>query len=193
MQAPSNIQFFEPKTERLQLRQWRPSDLDSFFAMSPDAEVMKYFPSTLSRQESDRIAKKCQSLIVKNGWGVWAVELLKTKEFIGIVGLHNPTTELPCSPCVEILWRIARPYWRQGYATEAATAALRISFEELNLEEVVSFAVLENVSSLAVMQKLNMANTVEIFKHPDVIEPEHLREQSVYRISRKTWAKNVSL
>ncbi|TMP41140.1 GNAT family N-acetyltransferase [Pseudoalteromonas citrea] len=186
------IHIFEPKTKRLQLRQWTPEDLDAFFAMSSDSEVMKFFPHTLSREESDATAKKCQSLIEKNGWGVWAVELIDSKEFIGIVGLYNPTAELPCAPCVEILWRLSRKYWGHGYATEAAEAVLQIGFEELNFNEIYSFAVVKNHSSRAVMERLDMVNTGENFLHPDVPNPEHLREHCIYKFSQLDWVKSVT-
>ena len=180
------IQIIEPKTERLQLRQWTPNDLEPFFSMSSDPQVMKYFPSTLSRSESDATAQKCQSLITKNGWGVWAAELLETKEFIGIIGLHVPLAALPCSPCVEILWRLARPHWGHGYATEAAMAALKVGFESLNLPEIYSFAVVSNHPSRAVMERVCMTNTGETFEHPDVPAPSHLREHCLYKISRES-------
>ncbi|BBN82200.1 GCN5 family N-acetyltransferase [Pseudoalteromonas sp. A25] len=180
--------IIEPKTARIQLRQWRPSDLEPFFTMSSDKQVMKYFPATLSRSESDGIANKCQSLIAENGWGVWAAQLLETNEFIGMVGLHKPSADLPSSGSVEVLWRLARPHWGKGYATEAAAAALRVGFEQLNLQEIVSFAVVNNHPSRAVMERINMHNTGKTFMHPDVPAPEHLREHCLYKISREHWA-----
>ena len=181
------IQIIEPKTERLQLRQWKSSDRAPFAAMSADPQVMEYFTDTLSRSESDAIVDKCQSLIAEKGWGVWAVELIDSKEFIGIIGLHIPSADLPSSPCVEILWRVARSHWGYGYATEAATAALKVGFEQLGLQEIVSFAVLSNHRSRAVMEKLNMNDSCEIFEHPDVPASSHLRKHCVYKISRKAW------
>src|SRR5688500_10481174 len=138
------IQILEPRTKRIQLRQWLPSDRDAFAAMSADSQAMEYFPNTLSRFESDAIAEKCEAKIAERGWGVWAAELLETREFLGFIGLNIPRADLPCSPCVEVLWRLARPYWGRGYATEAAVAALKVGFEQLNLQEIVSFAVAGN-------------------------------------------------
>jgi len=185
------IQIIEPRTERLQLRQWLSTDRASFAAMSADPQVMKYFPSTLTRSESDAIAEKCETAIAERRWGVWAVELVDTKEFIGLVGLNVPNPNLPCSPCVEVLWRLARPYWGHGYATEAARAALRVGFEQLNLQEIVSFAVVSNHRSRAVMERLNMVDTGETFAHPDVPESSPLREHCLYKISRERWVRSV--
>lgn len=186
------INIIEPRTDRLQLRQWTPSDRDAFAAMSADPQVMKYFPSTLNRSESDALAEKCATLIAERGWGVWAAELLETREYLGIIGLHIPRADLPFSPCVEILWRLARSQWGHGYATEAARAALKVGFEQLNLKEIVSFAAVSNYRSRAVMERINMIDTGKTFEHPDVPESSLLREHCWYKISRESWFGNVA-
>jgi len=186
------IQIIEPRTERLQLRQWTFNDRKPFTAMSADPKVMEFFPSTLNKSESDAIADTCESLIAERGWGVWAAELLETGEFIGFVGLHIPRADLPPSPCVEILWRLAPSHWGHGYATEAAAAALKVGFEQLDLQEIVSFVVPSNHRSRAVMERLNMTDTGETFEHPEVPEPSHLREHCLYKISKEMWGRNVA-
>jgi len=186
------IHIIEPRTERLQLRQWVASDRGPFAAMSADPQVMEFFPDTLSRSESDVIADKCEALIAERGWGVWAAEHLGTRKFIGFIGLNIPRADLPCSPCVEVLWRLARSYWGHGYATEAAVAALKVGFQQLDLQEILSFAVAGNHRSRAVMERLNMIDTGETFEHPDVPESSHLRKHCLYEISRKRWVRNVA-
>jgi len=185
-----DIKIIEPRTERLQLRQWTPSDRDPFAAMCADSQVMEYFPNTLSRSESDSIVENCQSFIAENGWGVWAAELIGSTEFIGIIGLHIPSADVPSSPCVEILWRLARPHWGHGYATEAASAALKVGFEQLNLQEIVSFAVVNNRRSRALMERLNMIDTGEVFAHPDVPASSLLQQHCLYNISKVNWLTN---
>jgi len=180
----------EPRTERIQLRQWKFDDRVPFSVMSSDPKVMKFFPSTLNKSESDAIIDICESHISERGWGVWAAELLATREFIGFVGLHISHADLPLSPCVEILWRLTPSHWGQGYATEAATAALKVGFEQLDIKEIVSFAVPGNYRSRAVMERLNMIDTGETFEHPEIPEHSHLREHSLYKISRNSWVLN---
>lgn len=181
--------IIEPRTERLQLRQWVPSDRGPFAAMSADPQVMEYFPGTLSRHDSDAIADKCEAHLAERGWGVWAAELRETREFIGMIGLHIPRVDLPSSPCVEILWRLARSQWGYGYATEAAAAVLHVGFEQLALQEVVSFAVVSNHRPRAVMERINMIDTGETFQHPDVPESSRLREHCLYKITRERWCE----
>lgn len=142
-----------------------------------------------SRFECDAMAYKCETLIAERGWGFWAVEIKATGVFIGFVGLHIPSSALPFSPCVEIGWRLARPYWGRGYATEAARAALQVGFEHLALQEIVSFTAVRNRRSRAVMERLHMVRDEETFNHPDVPEESGLREHCLYRISRENWEK----
>lgn len=97
----------EVMTERLRLRQWKPSDREPLAAMLADPRVMACFPATLDRTASDAFADRCESGITERGWGFWAVERLDCERFIGCVGLNVPSAALPFSPCVEIGWRLA--------------------------------------------------------------------------------------
>lgn len=56
-------------TERLILRPWRTEDLEPFARLNADPRVMEYYPSTLSREESDRYAKRISNDLLQNGWG----------------------------------------------------------------------------------------------------------------------------
>lgn len=181
--------IIQPETRRLRLRQWHADDRDAFAGMCADPEVMRYFPATLDRARSDLMARACEQLLAERGWGVWAVELLENGAFIGIAGLNIPDPDLPFSPCVEVLWRLARPYWGQGYATEAAKAALRVGFDQLELDEIVSFAVLGNRRSRAVMERIGMADTGRTFDHPRLPEASPLRRHCLYSLSRRVWSE----
>jgi len=181
--APQQMaDLIEFETERLRLRQWLPADREPFAALNSDSRVMEFFPSFLTRAESDAMADRCQSLIKERGWGFWAAEYKATREFIGFVGLHTPSTELPFSPCVEVGWRLAFQHWGKGFATEAASEALRVGFHLLHLREIVSFTTLGNRRSRAVMERLGMWES-GTFEHPHVPESSGLRQHCLYRLS----------
>lgn len=179
------------QTKRLTLRQWQPSDYAIFAQMNADPEVMRYFPKLLSAQLSDRIANKCQQLIEDNGWGFWAVSVKDAHEqnevFIGMVGLNQVHTDMPFAPTVEIAWRLHKHYWRQGYALEAAQAALRFAFDELELDEVVAFTALINEPSQRLMQRLGMRDTQDDFYHPMLAANNKLAQHVLYKISQQEW------
>lgn len=184
--------LIQPQTKRLKLRQWQKADREPFAALNADPDVMEFFPATLQRCESDAMADQCRALIAARGWGFWATELLRSGEFIGFVGLHIPSLALPFSPCVEIGWRLAKPHWGQGYATEAATRALQVGFEELEVPEIVSFTSSGNRRSRAVMERIGMTKTEQSFEHPGVPQGHPLRKHCLYRISRKDWANKIA-
>jgi RimJ/RimL family protein N-acetyltransferase len=179
--------LIELETERLLLRQWLPADREPFAALNSDSKVMEYFPALLTREESDAMADRCQSLIEERGWGFWAVECKFTREFIGFVGLHTPSAELTFSPCVEIGWRLAFKHWGKGFATEAAAEALRFGFKVLQLREIVAFTTLANRRSRAVMERLGMRAS-GTFMHPHIPERSGLRQHCLYRLAGENYA-----
>lgn len=182
-------QPIEFDTARLRLRQWLPSDRQPFAKMSADPKVMEFFPALMDRQTSDTMADRCQALIAERGWGLWVAERKDDAQFIGFVGLHIPTVDLPFNPCVEIGWRIAAEFWRQGYATEAALGALAVGFERLELPEIVSFTALINHRSQAVMERLGMRRSSEHFIHPAVDVNSPLAKHCLYNLSREQWIR----
>jgi len=177
----------ELTTSRLLLRQWRDADVEPFAALNSDPEVMRHFTAALTRSESDAFAALVEATIAEQGWGLWAVEVVDGPRFIGFVGLNRPSFEAHFMPAVEIGWRLARPYWSNGYATEAASAAAAFGFDELRLDEIVSFTVPANERSRRVMERLGMTHDpAEDFDHPRVPEGP-IRRHVLYRLPRETW------
>lgn len=160
----------ELSTDRLWLRRWRDDDLEPFAALNADPEVMEHFPATLTRAESDALAARIRERLDRHGYGLWAVETKRRGKFIGFVGLSHPTFHAAWMdhrprPAVEVGWRLARTAWGRGYATEAARAAVDVAFHRLDLPEVVSFTVVGNQRSRAVMHRLGMRLLAE-YDHP---------------------------
>ena len=172
------------RTERLLLRRWRDEDREPFAAMNADPRVMEFFPSTLTREESDRSADRIEHGFQQHGFSFFAVELPGTAPFIGFIGLAVPSFDAPFMPCVEIGWRLACAHWNRGYATEGARAALEYGFDQLGLPQIVAFTVAANVRSRRVMEKLGMTyNAADDFDHPRIAEGHPLRRHVLYRIS----------
>lgn len=179
------------KTDRLILHPWKQEDLEPFAALNADPRVMEYFPSTLSKEESDQIVKKIQTKMEGRGWGWWAVSAPGVADFIGFIGLNDvdkATLPVHFSPAVEVGWRLAFDYWGKGYATEGALACLKYGFETLDLKEIVSFTTVTNARSRAVMEKIDMHyNPKDDFDHPKLPEGHKLRRHVLYRLSQKEW------
>jgi len=151
---------------------------------------MEFFPALLDRKASDAAAGRIEAKIAERGWGLWAAELKASGEFIGFIGLQPPMVELPCSPCVEVGWRLAQAYWGKGLATEGARAALRFGFEQLGLDEIVSITVPTNRRSRAVMERLGMQEDKDgLFEHPAIPPGSPLRLHCLYRLGRARWSE----
>jgi RimJ/RimL family protein N-acetyltransferase len=177
----------ELRTPRLVLRQWRGADLEPFAALNADPEVMRHFPSPLTRGESDALAQRERMMIAERGWGLWAVEVIERVPFIGFVGLAEPRFQAHFTPAVEVGWRLARDYWGKGYATEGAHAALAFGFDELGLEEIVSFTSVVNERSQKVMDRIGMTrDPADDFDHPLLAPGDPLRPHVLYRLRRTT-------
>ncbi len=170
------------ETDRLILRQWRDADRAPFAALNADPEVMRYFPATLNRMESDALVDAFVDKWEKDGFSLAVVERKSDGAFIGMVGLNRPRIVLPIGPCVEVGWRLARAHWRQGYASEAAQAALARGFA-MGLEEIVAFTAVPNLPSQAVMHAIGMrADPARDFDHPSVPEGHPLRRHVLHAI-----------
>jgi len=179
----------------VRLRAWTDADRAPFAELNADPEVMRYFPSLLTRDQSDALADRIDAFMAQYGWGFWATEVPgsddEAPQFIGFVGLNIPAATLPFNPCVEVGWRLARPYWGQGLATEAARIALRVGFDTLGLQEIVAFTTLANAPSRAVMQRLNMVESAaEQFDHPSVPADSPVRPHCLYRLPRARWTQD---
>jgi RimJ/RimL family protein N-acetyltransferase len=173
---------FPPATARLRLRQLREDDLPAFRALNADPRVMEFFPRPLSAMESDTQAARIWHNMEEHGFSFWAVELPGVAPFIGLTGLSIPSFQAPFTPCVEIGWRFATAYWGQGYATEAANAALSFGFSHLGLAEIVAFTVPANIRSRRVMERLGMTHdSADDFDHPNLAPDHRLRRHVLYR------------
>lgn len=152
--------------------------------MNADPAVMEHFPELLSRRQSDELVERIEGGFATNGFGLWALEVRATGEFIGFTGLAVPEFEADFTPVVEVGWRLARSAWGNGYATEAAQAALRFGFEEVGLTEIVSFTVPANRRSRAVMERIGMSRDPrDDFDHPGLPEGHPLRPHVLYRVA----------
>lgn len=172
----------ELHTRRCVLRQWQDSDLVPWAEMNADAEVRRFFPDVLDAERAGAEASRCRDAIAQRGWGMWALEIPGTFRFAGFVGLNVPHYDAPFVPAVEIGWRLPRAAWGQGFATEAAQAALEFAFDRLALREVIAIAVPANAASLRVMERLGMhRDTTGDFAHPRVDAGHPLCRHVLYR------------
>lgn len=183
VRLPACVPPREWRTERLLMRPFRDADVAPFARMNADPEVMRHFPAPLTPAESAAQAARLRAKFDAQGYGLWALELPGQVPFLGFTGLGHPSFQSHFTPCVEIGWRLAREHWRQGYALEAARAALHVAFVQLRLSQVVAFTAASNLPSQQLMQRLGMhRDPADDFDHPNVPDGHALQRHVLYRL-----------
>ena len=169
------------ETPRLILRPWRESDFAPFAELNAGPFVMRYMRGVLTREESDAYIQRIQQHLADHGFCKWAVEAPGVAPFIGAVGLSHVRFEASFTPAIEVAWRLNRPFWGQGYATEAAGAAIKDGFTRIGLQEIVALTRPANIPSQRVMERLGMQRSIE-FDHPLLPKDSPLSRHILYRL-----------
>jgi RimJ/RimL family protein N-acetyltransferase len=173
------------ETPRLILRLWREEDLAPFAAMSADPEVMRWLGGVLTAEDVRAYKDRADKAFAELGMCRWVVERREDGEFLGACGLMPGHEQAPIAPFIDIGWRLARPAWGGGYASEAATAVLRYGFERLGLSEITAITASTNLRSRAVMERIGMQwDAASDFDFPGHEPDDPLRATVVYRASR---------
>jgi len=171
-------------TPRLMMRPWREGDLAAWAAMQADPQVKRYYyPSILTRAQSDAMVASCRAHLARYGFGFLAVERRSDGALIGGAGL-SWTHDVPDGPAVEIGWMLGRQFWRQGYASEASRAWFAHG-RDIGLKEIVGYTSAINLPSRAVMEKLGMTRGEDFFD-PTVPRDDPLAPHVLYRIAVTT-------
>jgi RimJ/RimL family protein N-acetyltransferase len=175
------------KTERLGIRNWRKSDLNEFLEMGQDEEVMKYFPSLLSEQQTLDLVERMQAQFEEKGYAYLPVETLDNQEFIGMIGMSDQKYEIKLGDSDEVLlrfvdigWRLKTAAWGKGYATEGARAWMNYSFEKRKIETIYSVAPVINIASQNVMEKIGFEKIGE-FNHPKIDSSHPTRKCALFK------------
>ena len=171
------------ETARLRLRPWRNEDLDPLTAIYADPDVMRYIgPGTIrNRVQTIQAMLRMRSNWVKQGFGMWALEVADSGEMIGRQGLGY----LDNTDEVEIGYCLARDAWGHGYATESAQAAVRFAFDVVGLDHLAGITFPENVASQGVLRKCGLRSIGKrLYYDVDV---------HYFRITKEQWQARVGV
>jgi len=142
------------ETPRLILRLLQETDLPDLVRMYGHDANMRYLPSGAGI-DAERVEKGLAGHLAHYetwGYGLWGIEEKQSGLLIGHCGLQK----LDVLPQTEVAYLLDEPYWGQGYATEAARAAVTWGFDSLGLDDICGLAVPHNTASLRVIEKLDM-------------------------------------
>lgn len=165
------------ETKRLRIREYTWEDFSALYEILSDAETMKYYPRPYDENGVKRWINWCLDSYKQNGFGLWALELKETGEFIGDCGISMQKIDGEMLP--EIGYHINKKFWRQGYAKEACSAVKDWLFENTKFDSVYSYMNQENVASYSTAA----SNGMTMIKAYDDGEEALF----VYRITRDEW------
>lgn len=174
------------ETQRLRLRPIEPRDRDPFVAMNLDPDVMRFFASTFTPEQSEEHIARYHHQLLRDGFSFLTLEHRDAGEYLGLLGLQTMYIAVPDlpQPAVEIGWRLTRAAHGHGYATEGARAIVHHAFHTLGLPELVAITTTANTPSRHVMEKLGMTHRPELtFDHPLIPAGHPYRQHVLYSLS----------
>lgn len=161
LHGPLPVSSFDPtpvlETERLILRRWQSEDMGPFVAMQSDPEVMRFMKGRMGLMDALMEIETYERCFEEYGYGMWAVCLRETGEFVGTVGIEPFHAPGSARPMPMMSWRLRRQYWGQNYAYEAAVAVLDYVQDHLHLEGIKADVTSENTRSLRLMRRLGLS------------------------------------
>ena len=168
-------------TDRLTLRPAVDADRDAIAALNAHPRVGEWLGGVRNRAESDAFVDRVQAHQAEHGFGFWVVERQADASVVGMTGIWRTPPEVGLGRIVEIGWRFLPDAWGQGYATEAAKAALTYGFETVKLPEIIAFTARSNLASQSVMRRIGMSHDPQRdFDHKGLPDDHPLRPHVVY-------------
>ena len=168
------------ETKRLILRELTYDDFESWYQILSDEETMQHYPAPFDEAKVRRWIQWNIDNYATYGFGLWAVILKETGEFIGDCGMTMQNIHGQMLP--EIGYHIHKKHQRKGYAAEGAAECMRFAFEELELPKVYSYMKYTNEASYGVALKNGMQFVEEYSDPINTIT-------RVYAIDRDSWQK----
>ncbi len=173
-------------TERLTLRDWREEDWAEFWRVTNTPSVMRWLGGVADDAGRAAARARLESYRADHGHTFWVVERRADGALLGFCGLKRSNQAGGPIGLMEIGWRLREDVWGQGYAKEAAAAALDLAFGQFGADEVIALTVARNAPSWGLMLRLGMERREDL----DFASAEFDPESPViiaYAITREVW------
>lgn len=151
------------ETARLRLRTWDEADVEPFYAVMNDADVLRHLGGLQTPEQWRAAADRVIGYQREFGYTFWIVEERDSRRLLGWCGLKR--INYPGAPNpgdVEIGWRYRPDAWGSGIAKEAAIATLDRAFSRFTAPYVVAVTTDANTGSWGLMERLGMTYRPEL-------------------------------
>lgn len=165
------------ETEQLGLRELTMDDFGVWHQILSDQETMKFYPSVFDEEHTISWIEWNIENYSRYGFGLWAVILKETNQFIGDCGVTMQNIHGDGNLFPEIGYHINKRFWCKGYASQASKACLKYAFENMKFDEIFSYQKWTNIPSKKVAEKMGMSLREEYAS-------EKNEKTSVYSITR---------
>lgn len=143
------------ETSRLTLRYITSRDAEALMPILGDPEVMRFsIIGVHSKKQIKQFIEQRLLSYLERGFGLYALVHKQNQELIGYCGFFIQSIEQKSE--VEIGYRLAKKYWGQGLATEAAQAVLEYGQQRYNFKRFICLIEPQNTRSIRVATKLGM-------------------------------------
>ena len=134
------------ETERLALRKPTLADVKAIALLANDRRIAEMTRRLPFPYQQDHAVEFVNSLSETASDSVFLIEL--DRRPIGMVGIDWREAESP-----ELGYWLGVDHWGQGFATEAARAAIDYAFDEFDIDHLISGARVANPSSRNILEK----------------------------------------
>ncbi len=175
-------------TNRLHLRQIRPTDAEAFFAIKSDQEVTRHYGQEPHQSLDDTRAwlQRLQVSYERREALFWCLTFKGADTVIGSCTFWNFDASFRCA---EIGYELHQAYWKQGIMAEAVSAILGCGFSELKLHRIEANPLAGNTSSRSLLLKLGF--TYEGTLRQRVFFRDHFEDQEYFGLLEDEWLKPV--
>jgi RimJ/RimL family protein N-acetyltransferase len=177
---------FRHETARLTLRDWREADWEPFWQATNTPQVMRWLGGVADAATRAAARARLEAYRADHGHTFWVVERRDDGALLGFCGLKRSNQAGGPQGMMEVGWRLREDAWGQGYAREAASAALDLAFDHFHAEEVIALTVAGNTASWGLMLRLGMERRPELDFDNGDFDPENPRI-IVHAISCEKW------
>jgi len=170
------------ETTRLRLREYTQEDFDALYAIISDPVTMQHYPKPYDKKGTQRWLDWSMQNYKEYGFGLWAIELKETGEFIGDCGLTIQNIDGEQLP--EIGYHIHKDHWRRGYASEAGRAVRDWAFTHTDYPCLYSYMSSTNAGSYSTAASIGLKRIKEYVDNTHDLT-------YVYALTRQEWEQGV--